>query len=59
MPAFRFFDFISIYATMAWYPAEMNISAFVNQQPGQVYVMTEGFAVSAPWIACKKKIELE
>ena len=32
-------SFISVYATMAWYPAETNMCAFVIQQPEQVHDM--------------------
>ena len=31
--------FISVYATMAWYPAETNMCAFVIQQPEKVHDM--------------------
>ena len=32
-------SFISVYATMAWYPAETNMCAFVIQQPKEVHDM--------------------
>ena len=32
-------SFISVYATMAWYPAETNTCAFVIQQPKEVHDM--------------------
>ena len=32
-------SFISVYATMAWYPAETNICVFVIQQPEEVHDM--------------------
>ena len=32
-------SFISVYATMAWYPAETNMCAFVIQQPEEVHDM--------------------
>ena len=33
-------SFISLYATMAWYPAETNMCAVVTQQPEEVHDMT-------------------
>ena len=32
-------SFISVYATMAWYPTETNMCAFVIQQPKEVHDM--------------------
>ena len=32
-------SFISVYATMTWYPAETNMRAFVIQQPKEVHDM--------------------
>ena len=39
-------SFISVYATMAWYPAETNMCAFVIQQPEEVHDMANKRVIS-------------
>ena len=45
-------SFISVYATMAWYPAEMNMHAFVIQQPQVVHDMAIKRALSVFILNC-------